>query len=65
MKIKSFIIDIISDILLLTGIGLLLFGIYIIYQPATFIIAGLILIIAFKPSFNTNKKQFRHINRKT
>jgi hypothetical protein len=64
MKFKSIIVEIVTDLFLLFGIALLLFGIYSIYHPATYITGGLILIVAFKPSFSVNKKNPRRLNRK-
>jgi hypothetical protein len=61
MKIKTIILEIVTDLLLLLGIVSLLYGIYSIYQPATYIVSGIILIIAFKPSFGA----FNHNLHKT
>lgn len=52
------IISIIHDLLLIVGFILTVYGTYLIYKPAAFIICGLILLYTFRPrSENTFTKR--------
>lgn len=48
-NLKDFIKNIIPDFLLLVGVVSLIYGIYLVYLPAAFMVFGLLLIITFKP----------------
>lgn len=46
-------VSILHDLLLIVGFCLTVYGTYLIYPPASFIICGLILLYTFRPRFQS------------
>lgn len=61
--IKKALLLIIPDLILIAGIVLLTYGTYLIYKPSAFIVLGIILIVAFKPTIPTNKTSINNRNK--
>lgn len=51
---NKFLLSILPDILLIIGFISLFYGVFEIYKPASFIVAGILLIAAFFPGANKN-----------
>lgn len=56
MKLGSVLLSTIPDLLLVCGFVLLIYGVNLIYNPASYITAGFILLFAFYPRANRSNK---------
>lgn len=63
--VRSFFAHLIPDLLLIIGFSSLVYGAYLIYHPAAFIVAGMILISTFRPITNNNNNNNNTGKRKT